>query len=403
MNKVYFNDKDFLGNKYPALITVNGREYKNNKKFIKDQGENINTIMDSVYYKFTQHPELEEKLKKYPDNTYFIQEEREDNILGKVLTALLIILKYGNCVSKELVNELREKKDIFTILSWNVNGIRSNVVSKGQLKKCGDFDPQDDTNLGQLIRDNDPDIICLQETKCDVKIFGCITVKGYYQYWNCSKASGARSGSRYSGTSIWTKIKPINILYNLPTLKDESEGRVIIAEFEKFILINLYSPNSGTNFDYRISEWDIALKKYLKKLNKDNKFVILCGDLNVSHEDIDVFFSLKKNYSKPKMAGGIAGFTKEERENFTDILNEGYIDTFRYLHPNERKYSWWNLRSKLDRKNDKGMRLDYFLVSKNNINCVKSSEILYESGLLTSPSGSDHATILLKLDKSCII
>lgn len=339
-----------------------------------------------------------DKLLSYPNNTLFISKDDKDNRLGKILTAIFYVSKYKSCPSniKELI-KIKSTK----ILSWNVNGIRSNVLSSGSLKKCGitKIDPK--SNLGDLIKKYDPDILCFQETKCDEKTFGCIIIEDYYQYWNCSKGENARSGSRYSGTSIWTKIKPNNVLYDIPSLEDE-EGRIIIAEYDSFILINLYSPNSGTNFDYRTQVWDIKLKKYLKQLKEQGKLVIVCGDLNVSHEEIDVFFSDKTSsrYSKEKVAGvgnkAIAGFTKEERKDFDNILKLGYTDTFRYFHPNEREYTWFNLRIPSDRSNNKGMRLDYFLTS--DINYIKSSNILKSSGLLTKPNGSDHTAILLEMN-----
>lgn len=337
------------------------------------------------------------KLLTYPDNTLFIS--KDDQNLDKILTATLHIIRNKSCpINIRQLIQIQPVKP-HKILSWNVNGIRSNVLSSGSLKKCSELDLS--SNLGDLIKTYDPDILCFQETKCDSKTFDCITIEGYYQYWNCSQGEKARSGGRYSGTSIWSKIKPNNVLYNIPNLEDK-EGRVVIAIYDKFTLINLYSPNSGTNFEYRTKIWDIALKKYLKQLKDRNILTIVCGDLNISHEEIDVFFSDKKSsrYSKEKILGvgkkAIAGFTKEERQNFNNILKLGYTDTFRHFHPNERLYTWFNLRIPSDRSNNKGMRLDYFLTS--DIKYIKSSDILTKSGLLTKPNGSDHTAILLEMN-----
>jgi len=395
INETFFNESDFFDQKL-----------KNNDPFlmIKEVLSKLNT----------------DKLLSYSDNIYFISKDNKN--LGKILTAIYYILKYKSCPIniKNLIQIKIESKTISNttisnttisnktpsntkILSWNVNGIRSNVLSTGSLKKCGITKIDPTSNLGDLIKTYDPDILCFQETKCDEKTFGCITIKDYHQYWNCSQGEKARSGSRYSGTSIWSKVKPNTVLYNIPTLPEpDEEGRIVIAIYNTFILINLYSPNSGTNFEYRTKIWDIALKKYLKQLKNQNILVIVCGDLNVSHEEIDVFFSDKSSsrYSKEKVEGvgkkAIAGFTKEERKDFDNILKLGYTDTFRYFHPNERSYTWFNLRIPSDRSNNKGMRLDYFLTS--DIKCIKSSNILTKSGLLTKPNGSDHTAILLEMN-----
>lgn len=385
INETLFDESDFFDQKL-----------KNNDPFlmIKEILSKLNT----------------DKLLSYPDNTYFISKDNKNNYTGKILTAIYYILKYKSCPVdiKNLIQiEHKPTSNSTTsntkILSWNVNGIRSNVLSTGSLKKCDITEIDPSSNLGDLIKTYDPDILCFQETKCDEKTFGCIIIKDYHQYWNCSQGEKARSGSRYSGTSIWSKVKPNTVLYNIPTLPEpDEEGRIVIAIYDTFILINLYSPNSGTNFEYRTKIWDIALKKYLKQLKEQSKLVIVCGDLNVSHEEIDVFFSDKSSsrYSKEKVEGvgkkAIAGFTKEERKDFDNILKLGYTDTFRYFHPNERSYTWFNLRIPSDRSNNKGMRLDYFLTS--DIKCIKSSNILTKSGLLTKPNGSDHTAILLEIN-----
>lgn len=345
-------------------------------------------------------------------------QERWERCLIQTSNELQIPIKIvREIVSKKYAIQKIEEKKSFKIVSWNVNGIRSNVLSnnaitKGELLRLNitqHSDPK--TNLGSLLEEYQPDVVCFQETKCDHITYNNIKLKNYpYQYWNSSKSEGARSGSRYSGTSVWSKIKPNKISYDIPTLfPKDKEGRIIIAEFDKFILINLYSPNSGSNFDYRTKIWDQALKEYLEKLKETGKVVVVCGDLNVSHREEDVFFSdpTSSRYSKAKMKGegnaAISGFTKQERENFTEILGTGYVDTFRYFHPEERKYTWWSQRIPSDRPNNKGMRLDYFLIDQENMGCVKKSEILYHSGLVSLPAASDHAAILLELDRNCVV
>lgn len=292
------------------------------------------------------------------------------------------------------------------IISWNVNGIRSNVFCKGSYKKNSIVEKIDkDTNLGEIIDELSPDIICFQETKCDSNTYNNIKIEQYYQYWNESKKEGARSGSRYSGTSIWTKAKPKNVYYNfdIDDFNDE-EGRIIICEYENFLLINTYCPNTGTNFEYRVNIWDKIMYRFLRK-QKKNKHIIWTGDLNVSINNNDVFFSDKKSnrYSEEKMKGvgnnAIAGFTKEERENFKKILDNDFVDAFRHIHGMIKNcFTWWNLRIKTDRQNNLGMRLDYFVVSKEIVDKIKNCIHLTYNGLLTNPTGSDHCPILLDVE-----
>lgn len=312
-------------------------------------------------------------------------------------------------IYKSINNKINKNNKSIKIVSWNVNGIRSNVLCTNKLEGGWKKDIDKVSNLGELISMHDPDIICLQETKCDEKVYDNIKIPNFHQYWSSSKGAGARSGNRYSGVSVWSKIKPLKITYEIPSANPDKEGRVIVVDYGGFILINTYCPNSGTNFEYRTQVWDKEIRSYLKLLRDQGNIVVWCGDLNVSHEPIDVFFSDKKSsrYSKTKMDGvgknAIAGFTKEERENFTNILNEGYIDTFRYFMkemPNQ--YTWWNLRMPSDRCNNLGMRLDYFVITDTHINYVEKSEILSKYGLLTKPHASDHAPILLTLDKKII-
>ena len=291
-------------------------------------------------------------------------------------------------MQKELKKQYND--NTLKILSWNINGIRSNVLSKGKLSSSGwKKELTSQTDLGILIKDHNPDIICLQETKTDDKISESIKIPDYYQYWSNSLKKG------YAGVSVWSKIKPKEVMKIIPNLKLEkdSSGRILVLYFDNFILINTYSPNSGTNFTYRTEVWDIEFRKYLNKLKEEGKNVIWCGDLNVSVEEIDVHKGVDEN---------VAGFTKEERSNFKEILKEGYVDTMRYLNPNdEAMYTWWNLRVPTSRVRNIGMRLDYFIVSEKIIKNVKKSEILREYGMKTEDNMalSDHSPIMLSIDK----
>lgn len=292
--------------------------------------------------------------------------------------------KYKNIAEK--VIKYSEKR--IRIVSWNINGIRSNVLSSGKLAKCGwEKELDKNTDMGKLVKDYEPDIICLQETKCNDDVCKCIKIPNYYQYWSNSIKSG------YSGTSVWTKIKPKSVSYNIPTLlTPDTDGRVIILEFDEFILINMYSPNSGTNFEYRTTVWDIAILQYLKELRDLGKNVIWCGDLNISPDHIDVHKGVTEN---------VAGFTPEERKNFKDILKLGYVDTLRELNPDVKNlYSWWNMRVPIARNKNIGMRLDYFVTNNECMKCIENSEILIQYGGKTSEKSatSDHAPILLTLN-----
>ena len=251
-------------------------------------------------------------------------------------------------------------------MSWNVNGLRA-VINKGFV----DF-----------FNKIDADIFCIQETKMqedqindEIKnIF-----KGYNEYWNSAEKKG------YAGTAIFSKKKPINVTYGIGIEEHDKEGRVITLEFEKFYMVNCYTPNSKRELerlDYRMV-WEDEFRKYLLKLN-ENKPVILCGDLNVAHEEIDL-----KN---PKTNRKNAGFTDEERNKMTELLNAGFTDTFRFLYPTKTDcYSWWSYMFKAREKNA-GWRIDYFIVSKSIENKIKESYIFSEV------LGSDHCPVGLEID-----
>ncbi|WP_341350021.1 exodeoxyribonuclease III [Clostridium ihumii] len=248
------------------------------------------------------------------------------------------------------------------LISWNVNGIRA-CVQKGFL----DF-----------FNDVDADIFCIQESKLQE---GQIDLKldGYYQYWNYAEKKG------YSGTAIFTKIKPISVVNGLGIEEHDKEGRIITLEFDEYYVVTVYTPNSKSELerlDYRMI-WENEFRKYLKELEK-NKPVIVCGDLNVAHKEIDL-----KN---PKNNRKNAGFTDEERGKFTELLEAGFIDTYRYFYPNEKgMYSWWSYRFNA-RKNNAGWRIDYFCVSE----CLKDR--LKAANIHTEILGSDHCPVELIIE-----
>ena len=257
------------------------------------------------------------------------------------------------------------------VISWNVNGIRS-IAKKNDLFK--------------LIEKEKPNIICFGETKIscpfiDVEEDLKKKIKGYkYRYWSpCLVKNG------YSGTAIFSKKKPINVTYGLGSSSIDQEGRVITLEFEKFYLLHVYTPNSGQGLkrlEYRVKTWDVAFRKFVKNLNK-TKPVIVTGDLNVAHHEIDIH--------NPKGNLKSSGFTIEERESFTKFLKETkMIDTYRYLNPEGEDYSFWTYLFN-SRKKNKGWRIDYFLVPEKVIKWVKKSEIL------TDVMGSDHAPVSINL------
>ena len=245
------------------------------------------------------------------------------------------------------------------LISWNVNGIRA-CVGK---------------NFMEFFNEVDADIFCLQETKLQENQID-LQLEGYYQYWNYAKKKG------YSGTAIFTKKEPLNAIYGMGIEEHDQEGRLITLEFEDFYMVTVYTPNSQSELkrlNYRM-KWEDDFKKYLKELDK-KKPVIVCGDLNVAHKEIDL-----KN---PKTNRKNAGFTDEERNKFTELLNAGFIDTFRYFYPTEENiYSWWSYRFKAREKNA-GWRIDYFCVSE------KMKDRLESAKIHTEVLGSDHCPVEL--------
>ena len=255
------------------------------------------------------------------------------------------------------------------IVSWNVAGIRA-MLKKGHLDK--------------FIAENDFDIICLQETKAEeeqVQLSQGITTKYPYRFWHSTRGTTQRKG--LSGTTIWCKEKPI---CRIDAPEIDEEGRITTLEFEKFVVVCVYTPNSQglntTRYDFRTGEWHQNFIKYITLL-KQRKATIICGDLNVAHNEIDLH--------NPKQHHKCAGFLELEREQFQNYLDIGYIDTFRHLNPNmEEKYTYWNQLNAKNRQNNSGWRIDYCLLSEPSL--LKDADIMAEV------YGSDHCPVYLELN-----
>ncbi len=246
-------------------------------------------------------------------------------------------------------------------ISWNVNGLRA-CVQKGFL----DF-----------FKESDADIFCLQETKLQENQI-TLDLPGYFQYWNYAQKKG------YSGTAIFSKIEPIHVFYGIGIDEMDTEGRVITLEFEEFYLITCYTPNSQrelARLPYRL-QWEEAFAQYLSKLDSQ-KPVVLCGDLNVAHKEIDL-----KNPSSNRQS---AGFTDEERTAFERLLDRGFTDTFRCLYPDlTGAYTWWSYMFQA-RKNNAGWRIDYFIVSN------RLKDRIYEAAIHSQVFGSDHCPVSVEI------
>lgn len=247
------------------------------------------------------------------------------------------------------------------LISWNVNGIRA-CVNKG---------------FENFFKEADADIFCIQETKCQPSQID-LEFEGYQSYWNSAEKKG------YSGTAIFTKQKPLQVQYGIGIEEHDKEGRVITLEYENFYLVNIYTPNSKRELErlkYR-QIWEDEIRKYLSNLN-NMKPVIMCGDLNVAHQEIDL-----KN---PKTNRGNAGFTDEERSKMTELLEAGFVDSFRYLYPEKTDaYSWWSYMGRAREKNV-GWRIDYFIVSEDMKKQIKEATIYPEI------MGSDHCPVGLEI------
>lgn len=247
------------------------------------------------------------------------------------------------------------------LISWNVNGLRA-CVGK---------------NFREVFNQLDADFFCLQETKMQEGQLD-LSFEGYHSYWNYAEKKG------YSGTAIFTKHQPLSVSYGIGVEEHDHEGRVITLEMPAFYLVTVYTPNSQDGLrrlDYRMT-WEDAFQAYLQELDK-KKPVVVCGDMNVAHEEIDL-----KN---PKTNHKNAGFTDEERRKFTELLSKGFLDTFRTLHPEQVTYSWWSYRGQA-RKNNAGWRIDYFVTSQ------RLRPQLLGASIHTDILGSDHCPVELQLD-----
>lgn len=255
------------------------------------------------------------------------------------------------------------------LISWNVNGLRA-VLKKG---------------FEAFLDEAAPDVICLQETKISSDLVENFNFPEYpYAYWNCAEKKG------YSSTAILSRVKPLSVQYGIGIEKHENEGRVITVEYEDYYLTTVYTPNSQNHdenkrpkrLDYRTKEWDVDFLAFVKGLEA-NKPVIFCGDLNVAHTEIDL--------ANPKTNKKNAGFTAEERANFDAIIDAGFIDTFRELHPDEiERYSWWSYRAAARQRNI-GWRIDYFCASQSLLDQIQEAEILPDV------LGSDHCPVVLRI------
>lgn len=293
---------------------------------------------------------------------------QKEKIKGKLLWGLLILFySFGAKDTRQggrimVYFEKQEKERIeMKMISWNVNGLRA-AVGKGFL---------------DYFKEADADIFSIQETKLQEGQIDLPT-EGYHQYWNYAEKKG------YSGVAVFTKEEPISVSYGLGIEEHDKEGRVITLEFEKFYHVTVYTPNSqqeNARLDYRMT-WDDAFRAYLQELDK-KKPVIVCGDLNVAHTEIDL-----KNPSTNRRN---AGFTDEERGKFTELLEAGFVDTFRHFYPDVTgAYSWWSYRFNA-RKNNAGWRIDYYVVSE------RLRDALQDAKIHSDIMGSDHCPVELDI------
>ncbi len=293
---------------------------------------------------------------------------QKEKIEGKLLWGLLILFysigakdtRQGGRIMVYFEKQEKERIEM-KMISWNVNGLRA-AVGKGFL---------------DYFKEADADIFSIQETKLQEGQIDLPT-EGYHQYWNYAEKKG------YSGVAVFTKQEPISVSYGLGIEEHDKEGRVITLEFENFYHVTVYTPNSqqeNARLDYRMT-WDDAFRAYLQELDK-KKPVIVCGDLNVAHTEIDL-----KNPSTNRRN---AGFTDEERGKFTELLEAGFVDTFRHFYPDVTgAYSWWSYRFNA-RKNNAGWRIDYYVVSE------RLRDALQDAKIHSDIMGSDHCPVELDI------
>lgn len=358
------------------------------------------------------------------------------------------------------------------IVTWNVNGIRSYILDglpSCKFKKSGVAKEHiaEGSNLHQLIQEVDPDIICFQETRCSVENMKRIVLPDWKIYASHSEGETSRGPNRYSGVSIWTKSEPLYWTHRHPLLYDDDvikpyakeEGRFLMMEFADFYLINTYVPNAGSNYLYRTRVWDKAMKDLLNNLKSTGKHVIWAGDLNIARTPVDLdlgnvrhipsvtrclhtmqestsqtedakarmdaFIASKErslwgrlettsqNAEACVMAGypvALPGFTQIEREGLETILDDGYVDAWRYLHPEDRftGYTWYNLRNPVSRPERRGWRIDYFILGESLVDHVIQCEPLPHIGEITKKDpgvhkyGSDHVPLWIEFNMPSI-
>jgi exodeoxyribonuclease III len=309
--------------------------------------------------------------KKHEKNAKKPKEEKNETEKKEKIRSRTNSLEKPEKAENNKNSDLPAKKEI-KIIHWNVNGLRP-LLSKEE--------------LDQLVKNENPDIVCFNEIKIDQDTIKSLDLDKKFNdkykfncYWNCSTEKKG-----YAGTAILSKEKPESITYGMNIKKHDSEGRVITAEYKKFYLVSCYTPNAGEKLkriDYRTKEWDSDFFEYINSL-KSKKDVIVTGDLNVARNDMDIF--------EPKGKDKLPGFTKQEKESFQKFLDMGYIDTFRDLHPEEKKYSFFSKRTK-GKESNKGWRLDYFVVNKDAKNIeVKESDMTEKDKY----NASDHIPIFL--------
>jgi exodeoxyribonuclease III len=259
-----------------------------------------------------------------------------------------------------MIRDVSEGEEM-KLVSWNVNGLRA-CVKKGFM---------------DYFQEVDADIFCVQETKLQEGQIDLV-LEGYHQFWNYAIKKG------YSGTAVFTKMKPLSVRYGVGADESEGEGRILTLEFNDFFLVNVYTPNSQRDLariSYRL-DWEDRILQHLKELN-EVKPVILCGDLNVAHQEIDL--------RNPKSNLGNSGFTYEERDKMTALLSAGFVDSFRHFYPDkEGAYTWWSYMNKVRERNI-GWRIDYFIVSETLIEKLKMADIH------SNTMGSDHCPVVLEI------
>lgn len=313
------------------------------------------------------------------------------------------------------------------IISWNVNGIRSNIVDTNTAKYKKPRIIAENSPLDKIISQYDPDIICFQETRLDTDLYHLfqspeILEKFPHQYWSSSQGDKHRGGNRYSGTAIWSKYPAIKVLYDIPELQDR-EGRFIQLEFEHFILITTYTPNTGSNWKYRLEHWEPAIRKHLVKLSEGELPLIYCGDNNIANKN-DVWFGklldrkfnqeedpkekkklLSKIKSKKKFHTGqelLCGYSKEERAAYKHLLEEAQlIDAHRKLYPdNIDQFTYFSIRIKNSFQDNQGWIIDRFLITEKHQELIQDSKILSEIGVRNSEGVflSDHLPIYLQIE-----